>query len=47
MFLTRLGFYSKMVISEEPSQIDLPKGRSSGRKNVIELFNDINDIRKV
>ncbi len=30
MFLTRLGFGSKMVITGDPSQIDLPKGVKSG-----------------
>jgi phosphate starvation-inducible PhoH-like protein len=30
MFLTRLGFGSKMVITGDVTQIDLPKGRVSG-----------------
>ncbi|PGE70767.1 PhoH family protein [Bacillus toyonensis] len=30
MFLTRLGFSSKMVITGDPSQVDLPKGAKSG-----------------
>lgn len=30
MFLTRLGFGSKMVVTGDPSQIDLPKGVKSG-----------------
>lgn len=30
MFLTRLGFHSKMVITGDPTQIDLPKGVTSG-----------------
>ncbi|ODG91399.1 phosphate starvation-inducible protein PhoH [Gottfriedia luciferensis] len=30
MFLTRLGFGSKMVITGDPSQVDLPKGVKSG-----------------
>ncbi|HHK5531846.1 TPA: PhoH family protein [Bacillus mobilis] len=30
MFLTRLGFSSKMVITGDPSQVDLPKGVKSG-----------------
>ncbi|PFM65708.1 phosphate starvation-inducible protein PhoH [Bacillus cereus] len=30
MFLTRLGFTSKMVITGDPSQVDLPKGVKSG-----------------
>jgi phosphate starvation-inducible PhoH-like protein len=30
MFLTRIGFGSKAVITGDPSQIDLPKGHKSG-----------------
>ncbi|MGE7881188.1 PhoH family protein [Bacillus sp. NPDC094077] len=30
MFLTRLGFSSKMVVTGDPSQVDLPKGVKSG-----------------
>ena len=30
MFLTRLGFGSKAIITGDITQIDLPKGRSSG-----------------
>lgn len=30
MFLTRLGFGSKMVVTGDPSQVDLPKGVKSG-----------------
>ena len=30
MFLTRLGFGSKMVITGDTTQVDLPKGTSSG-----------------
>jgi phosphate starvation-inducible PhoH-like protein len=30
MFLTRLGFGSKMIITGDTSQIDLPKGAKSG-----------------
>lgn len=47
MFLTRLGFNSKMVITGDPSQIDLPKGRNSGLKHVIDLLRDLEDIKFV
>lgn len=47
MFLTRLGFNSKMVITGDPSQVDLPRGRNSGLKNVIELLKNIEDIKFV
>ena len=30
MFLTRMGFRSKIVVTGDPSQIDLPRGRKSG-----------------
>jgi phosphate starvation-inducible PhoH-like protein len=30
MFLTRLGFGSKMVITGDTTQVDLPKGKTSG-----------------
>ena len=34
MFLTRLGFSSKMVVTGDQTQIDLPKGVKSGLKEV-------------
>ena len=34
MFLTRLGFSSKMVVTGDQTQIDLPKGVKSGLKAV-------------
>ena len=46
MFLTRLGFASKMVITGDPSQVDLPKGSShSGLKEAIQLLKDMDDIK--
>lgn len=47
MFLTRLGFNSKMVITGDPTQVDLPKGRNSGLQNVMELLKNIPDIKFV
>ena len=44
MFLTRLGFNSKMIISGDVTQIDLPDGRSSGLKQIVRILRDINDI---
>ncbi len=44
MFLTRLGFGSKMVITGDVTQIDLPKGTSSGLKIASQLLSQINDI---
>ena len=38
MFLTRLGYSSKMVITGDLTQTDLPRGKMSGLKNAIELL---------
>ena len=44
MFLTRLGENSKMVITGDLTQIDLPKGLTSGLKHAIKILKDIEDI---
>lgn len=44
MFLTRLGFDSKMIVNGDITQIDLPKGAKSGLKEAIQRLNDVNDI---
>lgn len=44
MFLTRLGFDSKMIINGDITQIDLPKGTKSGLKEAIRRLNDIKGI---
>ena len=44
MFLTRLGENSKMVITGDLTQIDLPKGLTSGLKHAIRILKDIDDI---
>lgn len=44
MFLTRIGFNSKAVITGDVTQIDLPKHQSSGLKQVIEVLKDVDDI---
>lgn len=44
MFLTRLGFHSKMVINGDITQIDLPDGKKSGLSEVIRILKNINDI---
>jgi phosphate starvation-inducible PhoH-like protein len=41
MFLTRLGFNSKMVITGDVTQVDLPTGRTSGLRQVREVLGDI------
>ncbi len=47
MFLTRLGFNSKMVITGDITQIDLPTGVRSGLKNVLNILKNINDIAQI
>ena len=44
MFLTRLGFGSKMVITGDVTQIDLPNGQNSGLKIVRDILKEIDDI---
>ena len=44
MFLTRMGFGSKTVITGDITQVDLPKGVDSGLAHAIHLFKDIPDI---
>jgi len=44
MFLTRMGFGSKTVITGDVTQIDLPKGVDSGLEHSIRLFQNIPDI---
>ncbi len=47
MFLTRLGFNSKTVITGDITQIDLPSGRGSGLIEVQKILEGIEDIRFV
>ncbi|HLT59873.1 MAG TPA: PhoH family protein [Microlunatus sp.] len=44
MFLTRLGFGSKMVVTGDVTQIDLPGGTRSGLKAVQDVLDDVDDI---
>lgn len=44
MFLTRLGFGSKMVITGDVTQIDLPEGKKSGLKEAVRVLRGIDDI---
>lgn len=47
MFLTRLGFNSKMVINGDITQIDLPSGSKSGLKDCIRILRNIDGIASV
>ncbi|MDE0154099.1 MAG: PhoH family protein [Gammaproteobacteria bacterium] len=40
MFLTRIGFNSKAVITGDITQIDLPQGKTSGLRHVIDILKD-------
>ncbi len=45
MFLTRLGFGSKMVVTGDVTQVDLPSGTMSGLRVVREILEGIEDVR--
>ena len=45
MFLTRLGFGSKTVVTGDVTQIDLPEGKRSGLKHAASILRGIEDIR--
>jgi phosphate starvation-inducible PhoH-like protein len=47
MFLTRLGFGSKMVVTGDVTQVDLPREQRSGLVAVGEVLNSIEDIEFV
>ena len=44
MFLTRLGFGSKMVVTGDVTQVDLPGGQRSGLQVVREILTDVEDV---
>lgn len=44
MFLTRLGFNSKMVITGDITQIDLPETSKSGLIEALRVLNGVEDI---
>ncbi|HJE00675.1 PhoH family protein [Staphylococcus auricularis] len=44
MFLTRLGFGSKMVVTGDQTQIDLPKGVKSGLKEAVKKLHSVKGI---
>jgi phosphate starvation-inducible PhoH-like protein len=44
MFLTRIGFGSKAVITGDPSQVDLPKHQSSGLLHAVAVLADVRGI---
>ncbi len=44
MFLTRIGFGSKAVITGDPSQVDLPRGQQSGLAHAVRVLEDVQGI---
>jgi len=44
MFLTRLGFGSKVVVTGDITQVDLPGGATSGLRAVMQILDGIDDI---
>ena len=47
MFLTRLGFNSKMIITGDATQVDLPKERYSGLKHAESILRAVRDVAVV
>ena len=47
MFLTRLGFSSKMIVTGDITQIDLPRGVTSGLKQATKMLEGIQGISVV
>ncbi|MEX0628457.1 MAG: PhoH family protein, partial [Cucumibacter sp.] len=45
MFLTRLGENSKMIVTGDPSQIDLPRGQTSGLDEAIDILSGVEGIQ--
>jgi phosphate starvation-inducible PhoH-like protein len=44
MFLTRLGENSRMIVTGDPSQVDLPPGQTSGLHEAVRLLKDVEGI---
>jgi predicted ribonuclease YlaK len=47
MFLTRLGENSRMIITGDPSQVDLPNGQTSGLAEAVRLLDGVEGISQV
>jgi phosphate starvation-inducible PhoH-like protein len=47
MFLTRLGENSRMIITGDPSQVDLPNGQQSGLAEASRLLSGVEGIAQV
>jgi phosphate starvation-inducible PhoH-like protein len=47
MFLTRLGENSRMIVTGDPSQIDLPSGQTSGLVEAVALLDGVAGIAEI
>lgn len=47
MFLTRLGEGSRMVVTGDPTQVDLPSGISSGLSDAVSVLNGVSGVASV
>ncbi|HLH97738.1 MAG TPA: PhoH family protein [Xanthobacteraceae bacterium] len=47
MFLTRLGENSRMIVTGDPSQVDLPRGQTSGLAEAVRLLGEVEGIAQV
>ena len=47
MFLTRLGENSRMAITGDPSQVDLPLGSKSGLMDAVDLLKNVQGVGHV
>ena len=47
MFLTRLGENSRMIVTGDPSQVDLPRGQTSGLAEAAKLLAGVEGIGQV
>jgi phosphate starvation-inducible PhoH-like protein len=47
MFLTRLGENSRMIVTGDPSQVDLPGGQVSGLAEAVRLLKDVEGVGHV
>ena len=47
MFLTRIGEGSKMIVTGDPTQIDLPRGQESGLNEALRLLKEVKEIKQI
>ena len=47
MFLTRMGLNTKMIVTGDMTQIDLPAAQKSGLKDALDVLRDVKGIARV